>query len=267
MQPPSNHPPAFLPASSPFSRRRRPLQGVPRLPSTAPLRSLMAAGWLLLVLALASVAGGCDSPQRTAPAGIPDLSADATLDPTTIPAGRAFDARVAKVLDGDSFDLELPAGSGRRIGIRLAGIDAPERRQPYADVARRQLQALIGDRRIRVHVLGHDRYGRILGQVEVPAPAGQASGDDERGRDVGLAQLEAGLAWYYRRYEQDLPATWRNPYDRAEVDARRQRRGLWREPDPVPPWRYRETRRKGGAAAETGAVSAAAAASRCLTVS
>ena len=208
-------------------------------------------------LALAAALGGCDSAQRTTPAAVPDLAADSALDPLSIPAGRAFDARAARIHDGDSFDLAIPHGAPR-VGIRISGIDAPERRQPYADIARKHLQALIGQQRIRVHVLGHDRYGRILGQVEVLAPAraaGTASDGpaaDTPGRDVGQAQLEAGLAWFYRRYERDLPAAWRNRYDQAEMTARQQHRGLWRDPAPVEPWRYRESRRNAGRGERSG---------------
>lgn len=203
---------------------------------------------LVALLCLAAALAGCDSAQRSPPAEAGTAVIDTTVDPSinvlAIPPGQAFDALVARIHDGDSFDLALRQ-DGQRIGVRISGIDAPERRQPYADVSRRHLQTLIAKQRIRIHVLGHDRYGRILGQVKVPA-----SKVGEPGLDVGLAQLEAGLAWYYRRYEKDLPATWRGRYDDAETAARQQGRGLWREPSPVEPWRYREARRNPGRAGQ-----------------
>ncbi len=193
-----------------------------------------------LVLGLA----GCDSAQRTTPSPSGPVSGapGRPIDYAAIPPGGQFEAVVGRVHDGDSFDLKVDRG--QRVGVRISGIDAPERRQPFSDLSRRQLQALIGGHTIQVHVLGRDRYGRILGQVERPARPADAVAAVP---DVGLAQLEAGLAWYYRRYERDLPPSWRGRYDDAENGARRERRGLWREPDPVEPWRFREDRRGGGA--------------------
>lgn len=253
-------PPASLaPDRCPAGRRAR--------PAVSLATRLSGLGLCLLALLAA-----CDSAQRTtstppAPAG------DATrgsVDFASLPPGSQFDAMVGRIHDGDSFDLK--DDRGRRIGVRISGIDAPERRQPYADVSRRHLQALIGGQSVRIHVLGHDRYGRILGQVErrpAEGSAGSAAKAGQQGQhgqpgqqrqpgqqgqpgqaavDIGLAQIEAGLAWYFRRYQRDLPPAWRGRYDAAEGLARDERRGLWREPDPIPPWRYREDRRQAGAA-------------------
>ena len=255
-------------------------------PAASPTTRLFGLGMRLgLGLCLLAALAACDSAQR-ATSTPPTPAADATRGPVdfaSLAPGSQFEAMVGRIHDGDSFDLK--DDRGRRIGVRISGIDAPERRQPYADVSRRHLQALIGGQPVRIHVLGHDRYGRILGQVEGrPAPGGAAGangaagalgasgaastaetgraarpgragqpGQQDRpgkaGVDVGLAQIEAGLAWYFRRYERDLPPTWRSRYDAAEDLARGERRGLWREPEPIPPWRYREDRRQAGAAA------------------
>ena len=257
------HPSPVAPPESYPGTRHGPLPGSPPLPGRHWLTRLRLAFATLLAAGLVVLAG-CDSAQRSTTARsndkVIDTLADPTVDVTTIPAGRAFDARAARIHDGDSFDLALRV-QGQRVGVRISGIDAPERRQPWADVARRHLQTLIANQRIRVHILGRDRYGRILGRVEVSVPgkaaatgrrgpAGAAPGadgadgsTDDRTVDVGQAQLAAGLAWFYRRYEKDLPVVWRERYDEAEAAARRQQRGLWQEPKPVEPWRYRESRR------------------------
>lgn len=228
------------------------LKACPRRPESVRLtrrRGGRAGAWLaipLLVIPLLAIGlalGGCDSAQRTTPAPSgPVIGAPGQpVDYGAIPPGGQFEAVVGRVHDGDSFDLK--ADRGQRIGVRISGIDAPERRQPYSDLSRRQLQALIGGQTIRVHVLGRDRYGRILGRVERPARPGDPAAAAVT--DVGLAQIEAGLAWYYRRYERDLPPAWRSRYDAAESAARSEGRGLWREPEPVEPWRFREDRRGG----------------------
>ena len=72
-----------------------------------------------------------------------------------------------------------------------------------------------------------DRYGRIVGKVIV------------NGEDVGLRQLQAGLAWWYRQYAREQSPQDRATYAQAEDAARAARLGLWSDPQAVPPWEYR----------------------------
>ena len=170
-----------------------------------PRRVLLLAAWLLLP--------AC-SPQQSPPAPHPSLrdggAASAELGPEALPLARSI-----RVQDGDSFVARL--GDGRRITVRLSGIDAPEQSQPFAGVSRRHLLELIEGRDLRLRIAKHDQYGRAVAQVF----AVQADGEV----DAGLAQLQAGLAWYYRRFRADLPAVAREPYAAAEEAARRAGRG------------------------------------------
>ena len=63
------------------------------------------------------------------------------------------------------------------------------------------------------------------------------------GADVGVEQLRRGLAWVYTRYLDELPYDARRLYLQTEREARDARRGLWSDPDPVPPWDWRKMRR------------------------
>ena len=99
--------------------------------------------------------------------------------------------------------------------IRLSGIDAPEQAQPFASVSRRNLLRLLGDHALEVRVAKYDQYGRAVAQVFVSADDGPV--------DVGLQQLQAGLAWFYYRYRDDLPASAREPYAAVAEAARRAR--------------------------------------------
>lgn len=63
-------------------------------------------------------------------------------------------------------------------------------------------------------------------------------------RYVGLAQITDGMAWWFRRYADEQTAEDRGRYESAENEARLQRRGLWRDTEPVPPWERRRTRSK-----------------------
>lgn len=143
-------------------------------------------------------------------------------------AERTLVARVSRVHDGDSLRLER---DGRRTELRLVGIDAPESRQPHGPQARAGLKACAAGQVALVAVSGTDRHGRLLGRLEV------------NGRDCALAQLRAGLAWHYRAYADEQPAEMRRSYSSAERLARQQRRGLWSDPAPTPPWEWRRRTR------------------------
>ena len=133
--------------------------------------------------------------------------------------------RVIKVADGDT--VTILDRNHRQFKIRVAGIDAPERRQPYYDVSKQNLARLAFGREATVEWRKHDRYGRIVGNIRVA------------GEDVGLAQVRAGLAWWYRDYARDQTPEDRRLYEAAEADARALRAGLWADAHPVEPKRAR----------------------------
>lgn len=144
--------------------------------------------------------------------------------------------QVVAVLDGDTIVVRDDARGGR-VTVRLAQIDAPEKGQPYGMAARRALADAVFLRPVRVDTQGRDDYGRTVGRVF------------QGGEDMGLRQVEAGLAWAFRRYLRD-PAS---PVIAAEAAARQAGRGLWHDPAPVPPWDFRHGARPGPAMAPEGA--------------
>lgn len=125
----------------------------------------------------------------------------------------------------------MRATDGREIGVRIAGIDAPERTQPYANVSRRAMREAIEGREVRVDPVKIDRYGRVVGHVFVD------------GNDIGISQLQAGLAWHFARYDADLAPAQRLSYARAQADAKARGVGLWKQPAPLAPWRFRQQQR------------------------
>ncbi len=143
------------------------------------------------------------------------------------------------VADGDSFVLR--AADGRVWQIRIAGIDAPERTQPWSEVARKQLRGRLQGREIRVDVTKFDVYGRIVGNVHVVE------------EDIGLAQIHDGMAWHFRRYANEQASEARIRYAAAETAAREAQRGLWRDPAPVEPRLFRKDRRKSARPGASGA--------------
>ena len=64
------------------------------------------------------------------------------------------------------------------------------------------------------------------------------------GKDVGLAQLDAGLVWWYRKYANEQPPMERLEYEMAETKTAVDRKGLWSDPNPIPPWEWRKASRQ-----------------------
>lgn len=140
--------------------------------------------------------------------------------------------RIDRVLDGDSLVLRDQAG--QRLNVRIAGIDAPEKSQAFADRSRQHLRSLSADCEPVLDIHKTDRFGRSVAQVLCAD------------RDLGLAQIEAGLAWHFARYEQEQKPTQRNRYSEAQRQAQAARRGLWSDDEPNAPWRHRAQRRQAG---------------------
>lgn len=149
-----------------------------------------------------------------------------------LPAGATLtlEGRVVGVADGDTVTV-LDADR-RQHKVRLAGIDAPEKGQAFGTRSKQALSRLVFGQDVVVAYSKKDRYGRIVGRIE--------SG----GRDVNLELVRAGAAWVYRQYLRELPEPDRQHYLDAEDEARSDSAGLWRDPDPAPPWAWRKARRE-----------------------
>ncbi len=140
--------------------------------------------------------------------------------PATVLTGR-----VVAIADGDT----LTALDERKVQhkIRLAGIDAPEKRQAYGQRSRQSLANLVFNRVVQIELGKKDRYGREIGKVMLD------------GQDINLELLRLGLAWHYKAYEREQSVEDRALYAQAEEQARARRMGLWRDDQPLAPWAYR----------------------------
>ena len=132
---------------------------------------------------------------------------------------------MVSIADGDT--ITILDDTNREYRIRLAGIDAPESSQSFGIASTENLAKLVFRKLVTIAWYKHDRYGRIVGSVFVAA------------QDVGLEQVKAGLAWHYKQYQNEQSANDRRAYTEAELEAREERRGLWTDPAPLPPWSYR----------------------------
>jgi endonuclease YncB( thermonuclease family) len=121
--------------------------------------------------------------------------------------------RVADVLSGDALTLD----SG--LEVRLAGVEAPRRDQPYAPEALQALRTLADGRTVRLYYGGarRDRYGRALAQVKLV----------KSGRWLQEALLRQGAA-RVRTWADNRALA--GPMLEAEAYARNRSRGLWKLP-------------------------------------
>jgi endonuclease YncB( thermonuclease family) len=137
--------------------------------------------------------------------------------------------RVVRVTDGDTI-VVLDADKVQH-KIRLQGIDAPERRQAFGTKSKEHLSDLVAGKTVAVDYSKYDRYQRVLGKVIV------------NGEDVNLEQVEAGMAWHYKKYQGEQSPSDRVKYSDAEREARMRKIGLWRDTNPISPWDYRQAER------------------------
>jgi len=130
-----------------------------------------------------------------------------------------INGRVVGVTDGDTLTLLIDGHD--QIKIRLVEIDAPEKKQAFGNRSKQSLSDLCYNKEAQVDDKGHDRYGRTLGRVYCD------------GVDTNAAQIKSGMAWVYDKYVTD-----RSLY-LLQDEARKERRGLWADSDPMPPWEWR----------------------------
>ena len=130
-----------------------------------------------------------------------------------------FTGKVVGVADGDSISV---LREREHVKVRLVDIDAPEKGQAFGNRSKQALEVLVKGQEVRVVERGQDRYHRILGRIY-------------RGElDVNAEQVRQGMAWVFRQYNKDATL-----YP-IEAEAKEQKRGLWRDSDPVPPWEWRK---------------------------
>ncbi|MGH7184638.1 MAG: thermonuclease family protein, partial [Nitrospiraceae bacterium] len=130
-----------------------------------------------------------------------------------------FAAKVITVHEGDRLTIRH---DGRSETIYLKDIDCPELKQPYGKQAKRVTAAFVGNRDVVVRALTRDKQGRTSAEVLLP-----------NGQNVGRELVKEGLAWWRRSGSDDLSLG-----DFEEL-ARAERKGLWSEPNPVPPWKWK----------------------------
>lgn len=148
-----------------------------------------------------------------------------------------LEGQVIAIADGDTLTI-LDSGN-RQHRIRVEGIDAPEKGQPFAQRSKEVLSRVARGKPVRADCHKKDRYERHVCVVWVQPRDCPSCGLT---LDVGYAQIAQGFAWHYKRYEREQSAQDRARYADAETEARGRQLGLWKDMAPVPPWEWRRTK-------------------------
>mgnify|MGYP001590832047 FL=1 len=147
-----------------------------------------------------------------------------------------FTAKVQRVVDGDTVHVIDKAG--KKFKVRLTGIDAPEKNQPYGLAATYKLTEILINKLVLLKSKPNngkpytiDRYKRVLAKIILD------------GKDINLSQVLRGYAWHFKRYQKQQSPSDRELYSEAEIDAKKNELGLWEEKNPIAPWKWRKMKK------------------------
>lgn len=132
--------------------------------------------------------------------------------------------KVVGVTDGDTIVI---LKKKKEIKIRLAGVDSPEKKQPFYQRAKAFTSEKVFGKKIKILVEGKDPYQRKTGEVFY------------KGMSLNEELVTAGLAWVDPRFSKSLGLK------SLQNDAQKSHRGLWIEPHPLPPWEFRGMKKNG----------------------
>ena len=124
-----------------------------------------------------------------------------------------FAGKVVGVADGDTITVLY---GKKEYKIRFQHIDCPESSQAFGTKAKQVLSNKVFGKTVTVRWKEKDRYMRILGDVY-----------------VGQRWINEGMAWHYKFFSKDASI------GAVEAKARAAKRGIWSQPNPVPPWEFR----------------------------
>ncbi|UOP04422.2 thermonuclease family protein [Conchiformibius kuhniae] len=149
-------------------------------------------------------------------------------------SSKEYTGTVIAVTDGDTVRLTDHNGQAQR--IRMAFIDAPESAQAHGKASQNALKKMIEGKKVRVEVVDTDQYRRQVARIRI------------NGEDVNFAQIANGHAWHYQSIaKRNQPKDDYTRYETAQAEAKKKRKGLWRDRDALAPWTYRKEKRAGNA--------------------
>lgn len=146
-------------------------------------------------------------------------------------------AKVVRVVDGDTLDIDLGDETGPSTRVRLLGIDAPELAAHFGERSHDYLTARSLNQPVTLQLdetetRERDKHGRLLAYVYLP-----------NNECVNESLIRDGMAYAYRTYPHGLSAQ----FETAERVARSNRNGMWKAVtvEQMPAWRQEWMKRNG----------------------
>ncbi len=156
------------------------------------------------------------------------LVSPAQIDCVLMPTAAVLFCLVVAIADGDTLTARCgEPGAYEQLKVRIAGIDAPEKAQPFGQRSKEALSDLCFREAATIKPTTRDRYGRTVAEVQC------------KGQDVALSQVSSGMAWVFDRYSEGHESLYP-----VQDTAKGGNVGLWLDPAPVAPWDWRASKRK-----------------------
>lgn len=137
-----------------------------------------------------------------------------------------IEGKVINVHDGDT--ITVLDQNNKKFHIRLQGIDAPELKQEFGSVSQQNLSRMVLGKQVTIVWTKVDKYRRTVGTIKL------------NGQDMNIEQVKAGMAWHFKKYEDEQEPQDRVTYAAAEQQARAAKLGLWKDPNPTVPGEWRQ---------------------------
>lgn len=143
----------------------------------------------------------------------------------TLAHASALQAQVVEIVDGDTI---LVQNINRQLKVKFRGVDAPEKDQPFGDIAEKHLADLVLGKIVLVDFSALGNEKNLVARVYLDR------------MDVGQQVIRDGVAWFDKIDGRELSAQEQAMYAASEEAARAERRGIWQESQPTPPWEWRQ---------------------------
>lgn len=137
-----------------------------------------------------------------------------------------IEGKVINVHDGDT--VTVLDQNNKKFPIRLQGIDAPELKQTFGSDSQQSLSRMVLGKQVSILWTKVDKYRRTVGTIMID------------GRDINIEQVKAGMAWHFKKYEDEQEPKDRLTYAAAEQQARVTKLGLWQDANPTVPGDWRQ---------------------------
>lgn len=138
---------------------------------------------------------------------------------------QSLTGKVIAITDGDTF--KLLTQDSIQVKVRVANIDCPERKQPFYQKSKQFTSDAIFNKIVVLNVLKTDRYRRLIAKVYY-----------DESLELGKELVKNGYAWHYVKYSND------ESLQELEDTAKANKLGLFIDPNAIPPWQWRDDRKK-----------------------